>query len=287
MRVAAVANDVGIGSAYAVDQGFFAKHGLDVELVVGGTGASVAAAVAAGDLEVGSGNTAAIATAHERGIPFVFIAPSGAWNSKTPTGGLLVRKDSTIFTAKDLAGKVVGVTIVRGISEVAVRAWMDANGAQSDSAKFIELPYSAMGAALTAGRVDAVSAEEPTFSYIQAAGGVRVIGAPSSAIAPVWVQGGYFTTLAFARAHPDIVRKFGDAMAETAAWANKNPAETARILAKYSNSPTSPTAVRVYYPERLSVKYIQPLIDASAKYGVLKASFPAKDLFAPGVVTAN
>jgi hypothetical protein len=39
----------------------------------------------------------------------------------------------------------------------------------------------------------------------------------------------------------------------------------------------------MYYPERLRASELQPLIDASAKYGLLKASFPAKDIIAPGV----
>jgi NitT/TauT family transport system substrate-binding protein len=284
LRVAAVANDVGVGSAYAYDQGFFKEHGLDVELIAGGSGASIAAAVAGGAMDVGSGNTASIATAHENGIPFVLIAPSGAWNSKTPTGALLVSRASPIASPTDLAGKVIGVTIVRGISEVAVRSLIDKSGGHSDTAKFIELPYSAMGAALAGGRVDAVSVEEPAFSSIMSSGDVRSIGAPNGAIASSWIEGGYFVTLAFARAHPDIVRRFGDAMAETAIWANKNPSLSAKILAKYANSPVgSASTVRVFYPERLHVDDIQPLIDASAKYGILKASFPARDLIAPGV----
>lgn len=279
LRVAGIPNDIGCASAYAYEQGFFKKYGLDVDLVVGGTGASVAAAVVGGALDVGSGNTASIATAHERGVPFVLIAPSGAWSAKTPTGALLVAKSSPITTVKELAGKVIGITLVRGISEVEVRALLDQNGADSNSAKYIEIPYSAMSAALVAGRIDAASVEEPAYSNIMSQGNVRSIGIPGDAIAPLWVEGGYFVLQAFAKAHPDIVTKFANAMAETDDWANKNPVASARILSKYTNAPVDPSMVRCFYPQRLRAEDIQPLIDASAKYGILKASFPAKDLF--------
>jgi ABC-type nitrate/sulfonate/bicarbonate transport system substrate-binding protein len=50
LRVAGIPNDIGVASAYTYEQGIFKKYGLDVELVVGGTGASVAAAVVGGAL---------------------------------------------------------------------------------------------------------------------------------------------------------------------------------------------------------------------------------------------
>jgi hypothetical protein len=74
-------------------------------------------------------------------------------------------------------------------------------------------------------------------------------------------------------------------MAEAAVWANANRPATAAMLSEYSKTTISPAVRRIFYPERLSAAQLQPVIDASAKYGVLKASFPAKDLFAPGVPT--
>jgi hypothetical protein len=41
--------------------------------------------------------------------------------------------------------------------------------------------------------------------------------------------------------------------------------------------------VRIGYPPRVTAALIQPLLDASAKYGLLKATYPAADIIAPGV----
>jgi hypothetical protein len=56
------------------------------------------------------------------------------------------------------------------------------------------------------------------------------------------------------------------------------------MLQAYGQRAIDPNQTRMYYPDRLRMADLQPLIDASAKYGILKAPFPAKDLFAPGIV---
>jgi NitT/TauT family transport system substrate-binding protein len=283
VRVAALAIDVGALSYFAQQQGFFKKHGLDVEIITGTNGAAIAAAVVGGAIDIGDSNTTSIATGHERGVPFVLIAPSGAYSSKAPTGALLVAKNSPIKGPKDMAGKTIGVSGLRNISEVAPRAWLDKSGVSSDTVKFVEIPFSAMPAALTAGRVDGVMAEEPLMTAILQSDAGRVLSNVYDAIAPTWVEGGYFCTIDYAKAHPDIIKQFTDAMAEAAVWANANHATTAIMLADYAKTPLNPNVQRMYYPERLRASELQPLIDASAKYGLLKTAFPAKDIIAPGV----
>jgi NitT/TauT family transport system substrate-binding protein len=285
VRVAAIPIDVGALSYFANQQGFFKKHGLDVEIIQGGNGAAIAAAVVGGSIDIGDGNTTTLATGHERGVPFVMAAPSGAYSSKAPTGALLVAKNSPIRTPKDLVGKTIGVSGVRNISEVASRAWLEKNGVSGDSVKFVEITFSQMGPALTAGRIDAAMAEEPSFSTIIGGDVGRVLATPYDNIAPQWIEGGYFVTLEYAKANPDVIRKFADAMAEAAVWANANHAATAAMLAEFAKTPVAPNQQRMYYPPRLRAADLQPLIDASAKYGVLKAPFPAKDMFAPGLAT--
>ena len=282
LRVAAFPIDVSALTYFAAQQGFFKKHGLDVEIVTLANGPAVASAVVGGALDIGAGNTSTIAIAHERGVPFVLVAPSGVYSSKAPTSALMVLKNSPIKTASDLAGKTVGVGGLRTISEIAVRAWAEKNGVKGDVVKYVEVPFPQLAAALDAGRVDAVMVEEPTMATLLAGDG-RVLGDPYGTIASQWIEGGYFCTLDYAKTHPDIVRKFADAMAEAAVWANANRPATAAMLEQYTKGPMAPNMVRITFPERLRSSDLQPLIDASVKYGVLKASFPARELFAPGL----
>jgi NitT/TauT family transport system substrate-binding protein len=282
LRVAGIPIDVAAVAYYALDQGFFARNGLDVEIIQATSGAAVAPAVLGGSLEIGSGNTTVLATGHERGLPFVLIAPSGAYLSSAPTSAIVVPAASPIKTVRDLAGKTISMGSIRTINEVSVRALFDKEHVDVSTVKFIEISGSAIGAALTAGRTDAALTEEPWLTPLVAVG-ARKIATPFDQIAPRWIEGGYFCTADFVRDHLDVVKRFALAISETSVWANKNRDATAKILEKYAKTTVPPTMVRTYYPEHLVASDLQPLIDASAKYGLLKAPFPAKDLFAPGL----
>jgi NitT/TauT family transport system substrate-binding protein len=281
LRVAGIPIDIAGACYYAQDQGFFAKYGLDVEIVQLANGSVVAEAVAGGSVDIGNGNTLAISTAHEHGIPFQLIAPSGAYNRNDPTSGVIVQGNSPIKTAADLNGKVIAVNGLRTIAEIQTRAWMDKNGGNSSTAQWIEMTFPEIGPGIAAGRAAAGEIEEPQLDAALALG-LRSLGSPGDAIAPVWIEGGYFATSDFVKAHPDVVKKVAAAIRDANDWANKNHAAAWVILAKYSKATITPKH-RAFYPPKLDAAQLQPLIDAAAHYGVLKASFPAGDLFAPGV----
>jgi ABC-type nitrate/sulfonate/bicarbonate transport system substrate-binding protein len=139
-----------------------------------------------------------------------------------------------------------------------------------------------MDDALAAGRIDAADLSEPVFSAALAAHS-RAIASVFSAIAPEWMEGSFFCTADYAKAHPDIVRKFNQVIAQTALWANTHRDETAQILAKYTKIQPSPTMSRVIYKDRLRFADLQLLIDAGAKYGLLQKSFPASEIVVPGL----
>jgi NitT/TauT family transport system substrate-binding protein len=99
-----------------------------------------------------------------------------------------------------------------------------------------------------------------------------------------YMIGAYFATTSWAAAHPDLVRKFQAAIRDTAIWANKNPQLSAVILARESkmNPDIAAKMYRAVYPERLEASAIQPVIDVTAKYGALPATFPATDMMYQG-----
>jgi NitT/TauT family transport system substrate-binding protein len=271
---------------YAIDAGFFRKAGFEAEVTSLSSGPATMAAVASGTIEFGASNLASLAIAHERGLPLVMVSGAGTYDAGAAqkTAALLVAKTSPIGAARDLAGKTIAVNALKGIGEVAARAWLDANHAASTSVNFIELPFSQMDAALAAGRIDAAIVEEPALSAALSQNS-RVLGYAYDAIAKRFNIGAWFATKEYASAHPEIVRKFAEAIAATAVWANHHRPESARILEKYSKAIIAPDMARTTYAEHLRAAEVQPLIDASEKYGVLKATFPASDMIAPGLAT--
>jgi NitT/TauT family transport system substrate-binding protein len=282
LRLGTAPVEVGALGYYAADEGFFKKAGLDVELVAAANGPAIAAAVASGTLDLGSGNALSIAQAHDRGLNFVYVAPAGAYDSASPTAACVTGKNSPVHTAKDLTGKTIAVATLGSLGEIAFRAWLDQNGVDLTTVKFVEMPYSAMDTAIVAGRVDAAAMEEPALDKLLASDG-RLLSRCYDAIAKDFSEGGYFATADFVKTHLDLVRRFATVINQTARWANANQSTTAAILAKYAGISPADLVHRVHYHDKLDPAKIQPLINAAAKYGTLKAPFPASEIIAGGL----
>ena len=280
ITVATTPLDIGAEVLWAKDLGFFKKAGLDVDVSLMNNGSAIAAAVASGAVEVAQANIVSLASAHERGLPFVLIAPGGLYAGTNPTTALVVAQNAPLRNAKDLVGKTVAISGIKNITQVAVQAWLAQSGIDAAAVHFIELPFPQMGPALAAGRVDAAVIAEPDLSRALAQGG-RVLAPVYDAIGKNFLVGAWFSTSAWANAHPDIVKRFAGAIAETATWANHHHAESARILESYTKVPVSSATRRVTWADRLDPGEIQPLIDATARASVLRAPFPAADLLAP------
>jgi NitT/TauT family transport system substrate-binding protein len=280
VKVATTPIDVGAEVLYGIDMGFFKKHGLNVEVQFIDNGAAIASAVASGAIDVAQGNVVTLATAHDKGLPFVVVAPAALYSSAAPTSALIVAKNSPFKTGKDLNGKTVGITGVKNITHIATMAWIDQTGGDSSSVKYIELKFSEMAAAVAAGRIDAGVTAEPDLSVAVQDGDARVLTAVYNAIAPTFIIGAWFATSDWAKAHPDLVTRYVAAINEAGAWANKNQGASAKILEKYTKIESKPGMKRVTFPEKSELTLMQPVIDITAKYKVIKAPFPAADLAA-------
>jgi NitT/TauT family transport system substrate-binding protein len=283
LKVAAIPIDVSGTVYYANDLGLFKKRGLEVEILSMASGAAVAPAVSSGAVNIGSANFISLAQAHERGIPFLMIAPSGVYSNKAPTTQLVVSKTSTLKTAKDLNGKIVAVASLNNIAQITVCAWSDKNGGDYKSLKFVEVPPPQMSAALAAGRVDAAEIAEPFLSQSLATDG-RILAADGDAIGNSWVEGGYFAMSDYVKKNGDTLKKFTAAIQEAGRWANKNPDAASQILIKFGRGSTTKILYHVAFPDRFKPTDAQTMIDVAAKYGALKAPFSSAEMMAPEIL---
>jgi NitT/TauT family transport system substrate-binding protein len=280
VRIASPAVDVTGNLFYAMDLGYFKNAGLDVQLTQLSAGAPVVAAVIGGAVEMGSANFVAISAAHLGGAPLVLVAPSGANSVKSPIDAIVVAKDSPIKTAKDLNGKTMMTSALQNILQVQADAWIDKNGGDWKSIKWVEAPPPQEGAAVASGHVDAATITETFLSAAIGTGDVRLLANTGAEISPLVVEGGYFCTTDYAKSHAELIKKFSKAVLDAGKWANSHRDEAAAIMAKYAKSSGKSTGHAVY-PETFKARDLQPLIDASAKYGALKSSFNAADLVIP------
>lgn len=279
LNIGTTPTDTGAQVYYAMDLGLFKKAGFDVNVTSLNAGTAIATAVSAGSFDIGQSAVSSLAVAREHGLPFVIIAAGGAYSSKVPTSELIVAKGSPITKASDLIGKTVAVNALKSITSIAVEAWLDANGVKPDSVRFLELPFTETSVALASGRIDAAFISEPSLGQALQ-NGARIIGHPYDAISPNFLISVWYTTADYAKSHHDVVKKFAAIMAEAGTWANGHHDESAAILQKYTKIENTGQMRRITYTDRLVPAQVQPLIDASAKYGIIEKTFPATELFA-------
>jgi NitT/TauT family transport system substrate-binding protein len=277
VRVATLPIDAGAEAFYAKEMGFFTKAGLDVDVQPMQNSSALAAAVVSGAIDVGFVNLVSMAAAHQRNVNLVAIAPGGVYSSKSPPTALMVPPASPLRNAKDLNGKTVGTQGLGTINEYATQAWIDRNGGDASTVKFVEVAFSEMTPALSSGRVDAAILTEPYLTVARKS--MRVLGYPFDAIAKEFIVNAWVTTPQWAKDHPDAVKRFAAAIRETAIWANNNQPKSGEILAKYTKIDPAviPTMARVHYAEQFSSAPMQIELDVSAKYGRF-STFPAQEL---------
>jgi NitT/TauT family transport system substrate-binding protein len=276
--------EVTAAAYYAQDLHLFTRAGLDVTIQSLGNGGAITAGVVSGAADIGSANPISVEVAHEKGLPVAIIGGASFQDAKTPTNGLLaVSATSPYHTAKDLNGKIIAVSGLGNIADLGVRNWLDQNGGDSTTVKFIESPMQTMAPAMATGRIDGADIDASSFDAAPK-GQLRLLGSTFDSFGPRWVQSTWFTSRDFEAKHPDIVKKFMSAIREASVWANAQPADAIRVFAKYSKYDVHDLELAVRPPfvtKPITPDQLQTTIDVAKKYGVLKKGFPASELISP------
>lgn len=265
---------------YALKLGLFQKAGLDVQLQRIGSGAAIGAAVASGSIDLGKSSSVSILQGFAHGVPFRLIAPGAMYDDRLPNVQLLVAKDGPIHTARDLNGQTLATQTVGAVDQIAVNAWLERNGGDPASIRWVEIPMTAGAAAIEQHRAAAQIFTAPLLDDALAAGKLRALAPVYSAIAPRFLFSVYFTTADWAAKNPDAIRKFAAVLKQAAEYTNAHHDEVAPLVAAGADQ-TAAVMLKTQWAiagVNLDPADLQPLIDQSAKYGVLPKSFPAKSL---------
>jgi NitT/TauT family transport system substrate-binding protein len=280
LKVAIIPIEPAAGVYYAKENGFFTKAGLDVNIDQNPSTPAIASALLTGTYDIAYGTVPTLAQAHAKNLPFVLIAPGISDSAVHFGGAIMVAVNSTVKTAKDFDGKTLGTAGLNTIAEYLPRAWIDKNGGDSSTVKFVEMPFPVTADAIASGRVEGAYLAEPFVTIAEQKHLAKILTLGDDAIsAGEYMSTGWYTTLQWARAHPDLVVRFQRAMTETAIWANANHDKVAPILAKYLHADPALVAQsrRPYYPEHIIASQVQPFIDITARYAKF-APFKADEL---------
>jgi ABC-type nitrate/sulfonate/bicarbonate transport system substrate-binding protein len=267
---------------YAIKTGVFARNGLDVEFTAANSGAAATTAVISGSYEIGKTTLSAVLSSHLRGIPLVIVAPGLLFSSRSPWALLQVPTDAALRTGADLNGKTIGVTAIGDINSVSIKAWVDKNGGDWHSLKFVEIPNAATEAALQQHRIDAALLQSPQLEASLSAGTSKTIGDCLGAIAPLFLTAVWVARRDWSEEHSGALARFRRAYADATAYVDTHPAETVNTVVELTGVERSNVLKmrRSQNAKMLDPALIQPFIDAAAKYGAIERAFPARELLA-------
>lgn len=269
---------------YARQGGMFEKAGLDVTEIVGTSGSANLVAVAGGSAHVGFANCVSIAVAFAKGVPVVMLACGGGYDAALPWAQTFVLPDAPIRSAKDLEGKTAGVTGLHDLFAMALKNWMEKQGADPGAVQFVELPPSSMIAALQSKRIDAFTIQEPFRGAAQAAG-FRVLAAPYDAIARQFLTAAWFANATWAGRNRETALRFARVIRDAAAYTNEHFEELLPLISSYSKIPLESLRQSrpITVPLSLRPGIIQPLLDVANHFHELPGPVRAQDLVFAGV----
>ncbi len=177
------------------EKGFFAKRGIDLRMETGQGGAAILPGVMSSQLTFGFSNITSLLVARDKGLDVKVVANGTSSSGKDggDFGAVVVRGDSPVKSAKDLAGRSVAVNTLKNIGDTTIRASVRKAGGDADAVRFTELGFPDMPAALQNGNVEAAWVVEPFLSVARNQG-ARVVAWNFVDTAPKMTVAAYFTS---------------------------------------------------------------------------------------------
>lgn len=263
----------------AIKKGYFRQQGLTVTPTIVAQSTLALPDLLHGSVDVvGGGNYVSYFGGQAKGTFNLRVLVAGA-ACQPDSFGVVAMPSSHITSAAGLAGKTIAVNLTSNIQTLMTNVQLKAAGVSPSSVKYVAIPFPDMGAALKAGRVDAISAVEPFLSGAESAGAKQVVSDCAGATAALPLSG-YFATAAWTQKYPHTAAAFQRAMAKAQALANSDPAAVRQILPTYTKI-TAAAAQVIHletYPASTDAAQLQRVATLMRSGGLLAQPFSVQSM---------
>ncbi|HEU4544544.1 MAG TPA: ABC transporter substrate-binding protein [Jiangellaceae bacterium] len=255
-----------------IEQGFFEEQNIDVTLESGQGGAAIVPGVVSGEFQFGFSNVTSLLIARTEGLDLKVVTAGNSTTGEEGAdfGAVVVREDSDIQDAADLAGRSVAVNTLNNIGTSTINKVVRDAGGDPSTINYTELAFPDMPAALQDGQVDAVWVVEP-FLTISTQQGARPVAWNFAGTDPNLMIAAYFTTQELIDSNPELVERFTTAMTESLEYADSNPDEARRILSTYTqiDEATAEALTLPKWPTEIATETVQLLADLAVEDGLV------------------
>lgn len=212
VRMGEISSASDSGIYVALQKGYFAQQGIEIEFVPFDSAAKMVPALATGQLDIGSGAPGAgFFNSIARGIEILIVADKGAVTPKQSYMAWVARKElvekGALKQPKDLKGLKVGLPATGITPHVELGKLLESGGLTEKDVEIKLLPFNQVIAALQSGGVDVSALIEP---FVTKAEELKV-GArwkSSGDVYPNHQVAAIFYAPSFVQKHPDAAKDF-------------------------------------------------------------------------------
>ncbi len=248
----------------AMELGYFADEGLDIELTNGGGADKVMTAVVSGQSDIGLAGGESCIYVFNQGkedYPRIFAQLTKR------DGSFLVGRSDAAFSWEDLRGKTVIGGRLGGMPEMTLEYVLRRNGLEPgvDVTVDTSVQFNMMAGAFTGGSGDYVALFEPSATQVVSQGQGFILcslGAESGDVPYTC----YFAAQSYLKDHADTVQKFTNAIARGQKWvAEHTDEEVAAVIApQFPDTDTAVVAQVVGRLRSIEAWNADPVMESSA-----------------------
>jgi NitT/TauT family transport system substrate-binding protein len=212
VKLGVVAIAAEAGYFIALDKGYFAEEGLDVELLSFQRGSELIPPLATGELQFGSMTLdGSLFNAAQRDIELKLINSNSLLTPTHYTAGIIVRQDlidsGRYKGPADLKGMTIALSSLGSTPQLYVERVLGRVGLSGDDVTFTLLSFPDMVPALANKAVDAAWLVEPLIAVVEAQGTARTVVSSGDAY-PGAITMMLVVSPVFAKEQPEAVRRF-------------------------------------------------------------------------------
>ncbi len=272
----------------AMENGYFARRGVEVEGVPFESTNLMIQALIAGDIDATPASSIEVLALSEQNAPdLANIFLTLVFDQENAFHSLLVPQTSPIRSIQDLRGKAVGV--VPGSTTQSWLRMIVARFFDPAEMRIVQLEPRLQLQAMLGGQVDALYTVDPVVTTALVKGQARLLieGPENQYLVDTMAAGGGAISRRFVTRDPEAAQRLILALYDAADFMRSNPAESRRIIAKHTGlDPAVANAMDLLHYWKLQetdYNKVQAYLDLLLRAGIISEPVRAQDLYLPRI----